>query len=211
MRLMEIFKGFEDLEKNGGPNKWSPSLNLAINPSMIKRHDNDPTRKKHDNRKTYISNKQSRTWAALFNIRYRMLMDSLAHTFRLARITRHNEPSLRAVMMHRVFGEMYNLKAIARMLVEMPMKDGPIDGQQRVGPPFEAPADHTLAPTEIDCWYMHLDHLIHVRDIARGLLNVEQHPQRRNYLKTLINVDTQTIARFNRVLTGLGYTERYFS
>jgi hypothetical protein len=210
-RLMEIFQGFEQLEKKSGVNKWSPSLNLAINPTMIKRHDNDPTRKKPDQRKTYISCKQSRTWATLFNIRYRMLMASLVHTFRLARITRHNEPSLRAVMMHRVFGEMYNLKAIARMLVEMPMKDGPIEGQKRVGPPFEAPADHTFPPTEIDCWYMHLDNLTHVRDIARELLNAETHPQRRIYLKTLINVDTQTIARFNRVLTGLGYTERYFS
>ena len=196
-RLIEVFRGFKEAEKAG----WCPSLPLATNPTMVRRANND---------ESYISSDRSRAWASLCNVRYKILLLSLMHTFKLARVTRHNEPSLRTVMMHRVFGEMYNLKAIARMLIEMPMTDSAGD-QRRVGPPFEVPRDHSLPPNEIDCWYMHIDTLGHARDLAREILNDEQHPQRRIYLKTLIDLDTQALGRYNRILAGLGYAERYFT
>ena len=72
----------------------------------------------------YIAEAHSRDWAELFNLRYRMLLKYLGHTFRLARTQHGDSPNLRSMVMHRVFGEMYNLKAIAAIIVRQPLSNG---------------------------------------------------------------------------------------
>ena len=74
---------------------------------------------------TKIENRLSRRWAGLFNVRYRMLLTWLLHALTLTR--RHPPPAtahLRGQIIHRVFGEMYNIKAIAEILVKLPLKEG---------------------------------------------------------------------------------------
>ena len=197
-RLMDIFRGLSSI----GNQDWSPSLPVPTNPSTI------------PGQKGYISSDHSRAWADLFNIRYRMLLNSLIHTFRLARLTRPDEPSVRAVMMHRVFGEMYNLKTIARLLVQLPLKDGgnpktPSKDIPRAGPPFESPRAHTLPLADIDCWSTHLDTLNNADELCRDILKNETRPDGRAYLEALLDIDTQTKTRFSRILAGLSSTERY--
>ena len=58
--------------------------------------------------------------AHLFNQRYRLLLNYFAHSFRLAGTQRVDRPNLRALLMHRVFGEMYNLKTLAGLLARTP-------------------------------------------------------------------------------------------
>jgi hypothetical protein len=197
-RLMEIFKELTKIENQD----WTPSLPVPTDPSTI------------PGRKGYISADHSRAWADLFNMRYRMLLSSLIHTFRLARVTRSDEPSVRAVMMHRVFGEMYNLKTIALILVQLPLSDGwdpqtPSKDIPRAGPPFEPPSAHTLPLDDVDCWSAHLDTLNHADELCREILKSETRPQGRAYLQALIDVDAQTRARITRILAGLSSTERY--
>src|SRR5262249_17102392 len=121
-RFLQIYKEFE---KHQG-RKWQPSRPVATNPTAVW----DPSEKSQ----SYISADRSREWAGLFNLRYRMLLRYLAHPFRLARIPRPDSPNLRAMVMHRVFGEMYNLKTISGILVRLPLGD---HGRECAGPPFE--------------------------------------------------------------------------
>ena len=116
-RFLEIYHEFEEIEGRGsGRTKRQgarPSLGAprAVCQSIRPRWMTPPLPTGPDTSAT-----QSREWANLFNLRYRMLLRYLAHTFRLARVDAGDPPNLRAMVMHRVFGEMYNLKTIAGIL-----------------------------------------------------------------------------------------------
>ena len=110
-RFLRVFQEF--------PTDWVPTRDIPANPT---------TRKSNKVGTTYIASPEARAWATLSNYRYRILLTCLAHSFRLARESRPGEPNLRGVVMHRVFGEMYNLKTIAGIMVQL-----------ESGPPFEMP------------------------------------------------------------------------
>jgi hypothetical protein len=191
-RLLEIFREMTAIENQG----WSPTLPVPVNASTVNRG---------KGREGYIESAHSRDWAELFNLRYRMLLTSLAHTFRLARLTRADEPNVRGVMMHRVFGEMYNLKTIAGILVHMPLRDGASQGN--AGPPFHAPRDLGLPPGEEGCWRLHLDLLRHARSQCLQIMKHESAPRHRAYIEALLDIDKQSEAKISRILEGLR-TER---
>jgi hypothetical protein len=89
--------------------------------------------------------------AQIFNQRYRLLLYYLAMTYRFARNAPRDRPSLRGVLMHRAFGEMYNVKALAGMLVRLPRSlANPAAGV--AAPPFEIPYTLDLPPTEREIW-----------------------------------------------------------
>jgi len=192
-RFIKFYREMKKLCEGG----WQPALPVATNPSTVE----VPAG-------TYISSKRARDWAELFNMRYRMLLMLLTHTFRLARSSRPDEPSVRAVTMHRVFGEMYNLKTIATLLVQMPLSDDPAD-PRRAGPPFRLPNTHSLPPTDADCWSLDIDMLKTADGICREILLEETQTPNRNYLLTLLDLDNQRIKRIEKILTGLSSMERY--
>jgi hypothetical protein len=85
-RFLEIYQELEHI-------KWKPAHDIPLNPTTSAATDEG----------TLITAEPTRTWANLFNLRYRLLLTYLSHTFRLARITPADEPTLRAARMHRVF------------------------------------------------------------------------------------------------------------
>lgn len=184
-RLIKVFREM----KQAGADKWSGSQNAPTNPSTAELPGT-----------TYISARRSRDWADLFNMRFRMLLTCLAHTFRLARITPPDEPSARAVTMHRAFGEMYNLKTIAGILFRLPLTDDPADNR-RAGPPFSMPATFSLPPSERDCWCVHLDYLEQAGQIARDILHEETLPANKAYIQSLLEIDAQRIEQIQAILT----------
>lgn len=193
IRFIKIYREFKSIQSK----KWSPSLPIAVNPSTI---DGPGV--------TYISSKHSRDWADLFNMRYRMLLKYLAHTFRLASITPHNEPSVRATSMHRVFCEMYNLKAIAKILVQLPLTDDPRD-HRRAGPPFYLPHTHSLPPSDADCWCLYIDMLKQAEGLEHEILREEKLTPNRRFLLALLELDADRVRQMERILKGLSLTERY--
>jgi hypothetical protein len=98
-RFLEIYQEFETIQDEG----WSPSRNVALNPTSIESE-------AMGNKGIFIECDTTRRFAELFNLRYRMLLTWLAHSFRLARTGPAGVPNLRAMVMHKVFQEMYNLK-----------------------------------------------------------------------------------------------------
>jgi hypothetical protein len=199
---VEVFEDFDaKLKQSEG---WSPTRDVPINPTTVvpadPRHPPAGT--------TLITCEASARWADLFNCRYRMLLTYLTHTFRLARKVDPDEPTSRGAVMHRVFGEMYNLKAIASILVRMPLTCDPGDAR-RAGPPFHVPYSLVLPLDEIDCWRLHRNNVSNSMGLCDLLLDPAKDMARvapgegESYLRTLRNVDANTLAMIDSVLCGL--------
>jgi len=214
-RFLEIYHGFEEIEGRGsGRTKdkakakpWRPARRVPINPTTL----NDPAA---SDGAGFIEATQSREWASLFNLRYRLLLRYLAHTFRLARVTRADTPNLRAMVMHRVFGEMYNLKTIAGILMRSPLRNMAPGARIAAdaacaGPPFEMPYALNLSTVETDIWIFHRDLLGSSQRICKTLLS---HPdaEDRAYLTALFDLDNQARTWIDQILVGLAPTERPF-
>jgi len=106
-----------------------------------------------------ISNPEARLWAHLFNVRYRKLLVSISHAFELAaERAGAGTQGPRGTLINRSFSEMYNLRAIAGVLVGLPL-DHADPGGERAGPPFQMPHTLMLPHDEPDRWRLHRDML----------------------------------------------------
>jgi len=132
-----------------------------------------------------------------------MLLKYLAHTFRLARVVRADAPNLRAMVMHRVFGEMYNVKTIAGILVRLPLRER---GGRRAGPPFEIPYTLHLGTSELDVWLNHRDLIASSQRICQTMLH--SGAPDRDYLLALFDLDSQARTWIEGIIAGLRSSER---
>ena len=191
-RFLVIYQEFADIK-----GKWEPARRVPTNPTTVR--DPDPKAKVN---KGYISARQAHEWASLFNLRYRILLRYVAHTFRLARGMPGSEPNLRAMVMHRVFAEMYNLKTIASVLVRLPQHDEPKTKGACAGPPFEMPYTLDLAGGELERWVTHIDLLRSSQRICKRLLG-HRETLERAYLASLFEIDGQAADWMNDIRHGL--------
>ena len=181
-RFIAIYQKFEKI-------KWRPARKVP----------NNPTTWTHRPGCTYIRSKHSRDWAHLFNLRYRMLLTYLSHMYRLPPTSDSTQPQMRAGTMHRLFSEMYNLRAIANILVRLPL--GAEKDPRRAGPPFELPYTLALPAAENDCWRLHRDLLVNSKILAGRLLS-DAPVEGRQYLTALLDLDRQSMAWIDAVLQG---------
>lgn len=203
-RFVDLFQQLEEKESLPG---WNPVRAVPVNPTTSAvATATDPRR--HAFHPTVITAPASLKWASLFNVRYRMLLTYLTHTFRLARIEAPNEPGLRGAVMHRIFGEMYNLKTISGILVSMPLTENPRDAR-RAAPTFQMPYTTELPLDEVDCWRLHRDIALSSIELCRDLLDPAHNhlavtpPAGESYLLALRNLDQQAVAWLDTVLGGL--------
>jgi hypothetical protein len=206
-RFIKIFREFKKIQKKLGGN-WNPAVSTPVNPNT----NPDPLA---PNRDGYISCERTRHWAVLLNVRYKMLFRYLAHAFQIARPGALNEPNLRTMVMHRVFGEMYQLKALSGRLFQMPLRDidadpkTPPSERRFAGPPFELPWNMRIPVAEVDCWCMHRDSLVVSREACHEILSSRPTEEEREYIKTLLALDEQTDEWIGQILAGLNSTMRY--
>jgi hypothetical protein len=134
-----------------------------------------------------------------------MLLTYLAHSFRLARTAPGEAPGVRGATMHKVFGEMYNLKTIAGILVRMPLDKS--EDENRAGPPFEMPYSVDLPAGEADSWRLHKDIIASSNAVCKTLLREQRKFAKvtpcegPDYLKTLQSLDRQSVEWIDRILT----------
>ena len=211
-RFLKLFDEFEREGKN-----WDVVYKVPVNPTTM-------APKEKPKGSTSIEQETSVLWARLFNYRYRALLTYLSHTFHLARLVDTQEPNVRGAVMHKIFGEMYNIKAIAGILVRRPLKDPPGNGKARssaarvkvsadeelcAAPPFEMPYTIELPLDEPDCWRRHQDILGGSIEIC-GLLLAEKGPhfaklkaEEVRYLRTLQQLDQKSIGWMDVIIGGL--------
>jgi hypothetical protein len=226
-RFRKMYDELCKYEKERGSSAFSRQV--PRNPSSDYPKERHSAQYKTADETTKIENRLSRRWAGLFNVRYRMLLTWLLHALTLTR--RHPPPAtahLRGQIIHRVFGEMYNMKAIAEILVKLPLKEGqhPTRGP-RAGPPFQMPFRLTLPPNERDTWRIHEQAIATSLKLCKKLLGekddeeheeddeklgkdheehgtgVERDPAARRYLAVLKQVDKDALEWVESVFDGL--------
>ena len=202
-RFAEIYRAFE--KRLAKDKHWSPSRKIAVNPFA-------GAAKFAPKGATPIVNPASSLWASLFNIRYRMLLTLLTYTYRVPSDSPEEAHLRRAPMMARIFGEMYNLKAIAGVLVRLPLGDP--KKPERAGPPFQSPYTLTPPVPEANFWRTQRD-LLHA---AEGLVEQLLHPKAHGlapsptdgvrYLKALRATDANARVWIEQLLDGINPSRR---
>lgn len=192
-RFVKIFTEYDRM-KTRQP-EWSPSRPVPRNPSA----DQVEASSTHA---TPITARASRAWAQLFNFRYRMLLLLLTYIYRVQREPASRLTSLRAQVLSRIFGEMYHMKAIAGILVHMPLDDS---GSGKVaGPPFQLPFSLALPQSEENFWRTQLGLL----DASGALVKLIQQdpgstpPEGTRFLTALTEIDRDAHGWIERILAG---------
>jgi hypothetical protein len=139
----------------------------------------------------------AQAWAHLFNLRYRMLLVNLAHAFELADVPGDGATiTPRGALINRTFAEMYNLRAIAGTLVELPVD---ASSARNAGPPFEMPYTLELPRRERDRWALHRDLLEAAAALIETLRPLAS-PQGADYLTALSESDRLALDQVGRIL-----------
>jgi hypothetical protein len=106
-----------------------------------------------------ITNEKSLLWAQMFNTRYRLLLSLLAHALHAeGPITSSGAPSPRGRLIAGAFGEMYQLRALAGIIVRQPIDDS--GSGLLCGPPFELPYSQAVPDLPSGRWKAHRDILM---------------------------------------------------
>ncbi len=159
---------------------------------------NPTTVQSRDAEATYLTSLRARHWASLANIRYRLLLAYLTHMYHLPVTAEANRPGMRPGTMHRIFSEMYNLKAICGLLAYVPAHDDPAG--PFTGAPFEVPYVLQLPDGERSRWRSHRDtHEASIR-LCDTLLVDEPTIEGRKYLTALRELDVQSLAWLEQML-----------
>jgi hypothetical protein len=165
-RFLEIYRAFP------GQGGWTPARNVARNPTL------DPAAPAD----RFISHPAAQLWAGLFNVRYRMLLAYLAHSFQVEEPVKQSQRTSRGLLVSWAFGEMYNVRSIAEILMRLPLYAG---SDVYAGPPFELPYTLALPTRHADRWRTHRDLFVMSRSYIDLLLADADAAPYRAYLEGL--------------------------
>lgn len=187
-RFLGIYKEWRKI-----PGDFKPARDIAVNPTI---YDGaaDPsfsasTGQTSDQEIDYIVDPITQQWASLSDIRYRMLLNFLSHSFLLdAGYNNSGAHSPRGTIIHATFGEMYNLRSLSHLLMKMPCGG---DSEKTAGPPFTVPYTMDLPIGEANRWRMHQDLLDASQALTTKLLVTATDENQRTYLYSLREADAK--------------------
>lgn len=205
VRFLTVYREFAQIDG------WTATCPVPVNPTTdrsrdvfaanIGKPDDDPTRL------TPITNPEACVWAQLFNLRYRMVLMYLGHSFTAASTTSDGDTrNPRGLLVSWSFGEMYHIRSIADILTGLPLHaHGSLD--QVAAAPFEMPYSLALPLRELDRWRQHRDLIesctgLIDRLIARLSAAGPQRHQHLTYLRGMRKQDQQTLNVLNTVIVG---------
>lgn len=182
-----------------GGETWQPARKVAVNPYVSLFEGPEPELGAAP--ATLITDPQTKLWAMLFNLRYRMLLSYLAHSFSLyGGLNTVGAITPRGAIVNATFGEMYNLRALSDILMQSPVSaTDPEAGN--AGPPFQMPYTLNSPFGEANRWRGHLDLLASARDLVDALLYVAP-PARHTYLASLREADDNLRTLAEKILSG---------
>lgn len=198
LRFLAIYDEWRRLE---GELDFAPARPVATNPIVEDSIASpaSPAPPATGRARTVITHPVTFYWGHLLNLRYRLLLGALTHLFQLsAACPAEARPAARGVLIGLVFGEMYKLRAISSLLVELPVCAGVPVTREAAGPPFEMPYTLLIPAGEPERWRWHRDTLV----AARGLLgHLAPHDPR--FVAALRDGDAELIHRIDLILAGL--------
>jgi len=171
-RFLAIYKELKAILKEDA--HFEPSYPVATNPVIgSAEKDGSPAEETiSDDDDSPITHPETILWANLFNIRYRMLLNYLSHSF-LLEAGNNNViyPAPRGMIINSTFGEMYNIRSIANIIVRAPLT-GNKRSKKTAGPPFTIPYTLNLPFGENNRWRLHKDLLIAAHNIIEELKSI---------------------------------------
>jgi hypothetical protein len=183
-RFRKLFLRFLTIRK--GDKKWSPSRPVATNPYAGESGYTPENM-------TAIPSKTAHEWAELFNLRYRMLLSLLTHLYAVPRDDGSLDGGGRAQILSRLFAEMYNMKAVAGILVRLPLNEKkPKNGF--AGPPFQMPYTVGQPLSKPNFWRMQVDLLDAADELGKALLKRNSRGQPADgprYLRLMMEADRE--------------------
>ena len=182
-----------------GPTSWKPARPVAVNPYVSLDPDRDPEMSGAP--VTHITHPEAALWASLHNLRYRMLLNYLIHSFTLyGGLNSAGAITPRGTIVNAAFGEMYNLRAISQILMQLPVSSTD-PGAGLAGPPFQMPYTLNSPFGEANRWRAHQDLLVAGEGLIAELLktaDAARHP----YLHALRESDRGVMQIAARILSG---------
>lgn len=171
-------------------NSFTPSRNVANNP-WVACNAPDTGDVANPGNTGEITDPTTCLWANLFNIRYRMLLNYLNHSFLLDNGYNNTGALMpRGLIINSTFGEMYNLRSLATILVQLPLAPG--NTTVMAGPPFTMPYSIDLPFGEHNRWRLHQDLLQEAGKLITDLCKVADQQQLR-YLYSLQELDNKML------------------
>jgi len=181
-RFLKIFREFPAADA-----KWSPTWKVPTNPQAPGLYQGTAG--------PIITDPEAGSWSTLFNVRYRMLLAYLAHSFRISSSAMESGASNpRSLIINSTFNEMYQLRGIAGILVQSPLNDK--GGPERAGPPFQVPYAVQLPMDESDCWMLHIDLIDSANRLLSQLSGQGKHAA---YANTLVAADALRRRQFEEL------------
>lgn len=201
-RFLKIYTEMVAIPDLGTPQGWSPSRSVAVNPYVSLDRDIDPAEGLAlATPVSLITHPEAALWAMLHNLRYRMLLTCLIHTFTLyGGLTVAGLRTPRGAIVNATFGEMYNLRALSEILMQLPLAADQPDAR-KAGPPFQMPYTLDSPFGEANRWRLYLDLLTAADRLIATLLNIVP-PVRHPYLQAMRESDQQMIQTATRILSG---------
>jgi hypothetical protein len=149
-RFLGIYRQFP--EDNAAGWNTSPTRLAATNPTPVPLPVTPGT----------ISHKTTQLWARLFDLRYRILLASLAHATAIPRVKTAGDPGpsdATAAVVGWIFQVMLqmpmSIAELAPLLAQMPLTDPPT--ADRAGAPFTMPFSLPIPDRDHERWQYHLD------------------------------------------------------
>jgi hypothetical protein len=197
-RFLTIYREMQEMRKLG----VQPTRNVAVNPyvdSFAEDESASPSEGQASAEdREEITHPEAKLWAHLFNLRYRLLLNYLSHSFQLeGGLNNTGERTPRATIINATFGEMYNLRSIAHVLVQTPLTP---TGNRMAGPPFLVPYTLQLPMGEHNRWREHKDVLTAAGKITDDLLALPGQRHGR-YLHALRDADRQLMQIMDKLTT----------
>ncbi|MBB6130944.1 ferritin-like domain-containing protein [Mucilaginibacter lappiensis] len=194
-RFLQVFEELSDIMKDFPD--FQPARKVAINPFIPGKdaHGNllPSVNVDTDEEQDAITNPEARAWGHLLNVRYHLLLNYLAHSFVLDDgFNGNGAVSARATIINATFGEMYNLRSISHVMVQLPLNlEG--EGNINAGPPFTIPYTLNLPMGEHNRWIGHQNLLEASATIVSDLLKWVKSENNQRYLHALTESDEKLL------------------
>lgn len=195
-RFVQLFESLRAVEAASGrlpvwPIAQFPNTSMA---GAAERRDSaaDALISRHMN-EGRITNARSRAWAHLFNLRYRLLIEVIAHGLLVDGPLYRLEPEARgrrtpAGQLHAfAFAEMVNIRLLSAKLVSLRLDDG--ESGLHAGPPFELGQTVGVPQIEADRWRSHADRFAAGSEWAQRISSAHPEDADDPFLVRLVETD----------------------
>jgi hypothetical protein len=196
-RFLDIYKEWTAVLKKD--KDFDPARPVVTNP--VVEDVLDPTVQNNTKNRSVITAPVTFYWAHLQNLRYRLLLSALQHALHLfGAVSSTSTPTARGDVLTLIFSEMYKIRSLASVLVQLPVRhDIPVE-EAVAGPPFQMPYTMDIPLEETDRWRWHRDMLLASCRLYDQLDEIETDPRRRGYIAALRQADVDLILLIERII-----------